>query len=130
MTREQIIEKWDGMTPRERDTWVAEAVFGRVDEKWDGMSGHDIAGVWHLHVPNYTGDNDAAMHVLAKIPGEVYIYRKPSGGFVVSFGYSTEGCPECGEEAFEVLAQGIAPTLSEAICLTALIAKLTKGESA
>ncbi|MFW5434285.1 hypothetical protein [Paenibacillus apiarius] len=133
LTHEQIIEKWNGMTSRERDAWVAEVVFeyphvrlfhfryvydnvGYVDGK-----PFDVMGT--IDVPDYTTDLNEAEGVLAQIPGEVYIYRKPSLGFVVSFGYSTEECPECGELAFEVQAQGIAPTLPGAICLAALIAK-------
>lgn len=116
MTREQIREKWDGMTPRERDTWVAEVVQPPVPSV-----------LCFYVLPHYTTDISAAELVLAKIPGEVYIYRKTTGGFVVSFGYSTDDCPECGEDSFEVQAQGIAMTLSEAICLAALIAKLSES---
>ncbi|MCY9532914.1 hypothetical protein M5X06_12615 [Paenibacillus alvei] len=126
LTHEQIIEKWDEMTPRERDAWVAEVVYG-----WDNGMLNDarIAQAYGFDggMPYYTTNIYTAELVLAKIPGEVYIYRKTTGDFVVSFGYSDEGCPECGEEPFEVLAQGKAPTLSEAICLAALIAKLSES---
>jgi hypothetical protein len=30
MTREEVLRRWDALSPRERDVWVAEAVFGKT----------------------------------------------------------------------------------------------------
>ena len=133
MTHDQIHEKWDGMTPRERDAWVAEVVTGVRPEKRripcpDGING--CAVVHYAHFPNYTTSISAAESVLAEIAGEAYIYRKPTGDFVVSFGHSSDDCPECGEDCFEVEHQGIAQALSEAICLAAVVAKVASGKTA
>lgn len=130
MNREQIIEKWNGMTPRERDAWVAEVVFNYPNVRmFNHRYVYDNVGslgsvMGTADVPEYTTDISAAETVLAEIPGEVYVYRKSTGEFVVSFGYVTEECPDCGDEPFEVVAQGIASTLAEAIGLAATIAKL------
>ncbi|MCG7407753.1 hypothetical protein MH117_09985 [Paenibacillus sp. ACRRX] len=129
MTREQVIEKWDGMTPRERDAWVAEVVFGKrvyCEPKIAGGRYYEVGyGYVTSELDDYTSDISSAESVLAQIPDEVYIYRKPTGEFVVSFGYSTGECDDCNEEGFEVEAQGKAQTLQEAICLASVIAKLS-----
>jgi hypothetical protein len=67
-----------------------------------------------------------APHVLGAVEGDFILYRTSPNRFVASFGYSVEECPECGEEPLEVEAQGIADRPEAAICLAALIAKLTE----
>ena len=130
MNRTEIEAKWNTLTPRERDAWVAEVVFG-VPVQYE----YSPRGPVYLdkrtlmdsrtHIRNYTTNLNAAMVLLDTVSGELYIYREnPTFNFVVSFGYSTEECSECGEDEFEVEAQGKG-TLPEAICLAALIAKLT-----
>lgn len=128
MKDDQIREKWDGMTPRERDAWIAEVVFGwrpLEDGRMLSADGHMIRTI-----PEYTTAIYASESVFAEIAGEAYVYRKPTGDFVVSFGHSSDDCPECGEYCFEVEHQGIAQTLSEAICLAAVVAKVASGKTA
>ncbi|MCR8843141.1 hypothetical protein NQ117_05565 [Paenibacillus sp. SC116] len=125
MNRKQIIEKWDGMSPRERDAWVAEVVFEqRVDngvgcpfaESFPGDHFFVISGGDVRKLPNYTTDISAAWKVFechpyveaARIPGTVTTYG-------VRINNSNDGT---------VLAMTQKPTFPEAICLAALIAKL------
>ncbi|MEC0328755.1 hypothetical protein P4H42_03840 [Paenibacillus macerans] len=121
MTREDIFAKWSAMSPRERDAWVAEAVFG-----WKTYGKFYQPDGVRVLIPFYTTDVAAAITVLGAVPGEFILFRVSLDKFVASFGYSTDSCPECGEEPFEVEAQGIAESPAEAICLAAIIAKLTK----
>lgn len=143
MTSDQIIEKWNGLNPRERDAWVAKDVMGwrRVARPgggggyigWADADGRIVAlesdctmssGPQDWFRPSQ--DMQWSSNVLGAVEGEFILYRTSPNRFVASFGYSTEGCPECGEEPFEVEAQGIADKPEEAICLAALIAKLTE----
>lgn len=125
MKREDIIAKWDGMSARERDAWIAGLLFG-----WSAESIEVVMTAWKRDIfglaqfPYYTVEMDAAYEVLRAIPGEFFLYRKAPNSYVASFGYSTEECSECGIEPFEVTAQGIGKTAPEAIGLAAIIAKL------
>lgn len=156
MSREEIIAKWDELTPRERDAWIAEVVFGWRRIKgpktdYDGLCEYgDVlippeitseeeafrlmppkASIPFTYFVNrkWSTDIPAAWTVLDEIPGEFYLYRADDGRFVASFGYTDEECPECGEDAFEVVAQGKADIAPEAIGLAAIIAKICGGDT-
>ncbi|ETT40916.1 hypothetical protein C162_26700 [Paenibacillus sp. FSL R7-269] len=140
MTRDEIIAKWTGLSDIERDAWIAEVVFGwEWDERIDGARwllppANDplrwCAAIWGPEgipsfTPKYSTDISAAANVLNAILGEFYLYRAASNKYVASFGYTSgEPCFDCGEEPFEIVAQGIAETASEAIGLAAVIYKL------
>lgn len=125
MKREEIIAKWDGMSARERDAWIACVVFdwtGAEISIADGMTAEGRSSVFHY--PYFTTTTPASDNVLRAISGEFFLYRKTPDNYVASFGYSAEECPECGIDPFEVTAQGIGKTAPEAIGLAAIIAKL------
>ncbi|RAU96786.1 hypothetical protein [Paenibacillus sp. YN15] len=127
MKREVVIAKWSTLKPRERDAWVAEVVFGKKigRERRIGGSVYEIGhGGIGIELDSYTTDIYAAWAAASGIPGEFILFRLLPDKFVASFGYSVEECPECGEDPFEVTAQGVASSPAEAICLAALIAKL------
>ncbi|GAA0396683.1 BC1872 family protein [Paenibacillus motobuensis] len=117
MNREQIIAKWDGMTPCERDAWVAEAVFG-----WDSVRIKNARIAWELGVcgaetvPYYTSDISAAWAVVEKAEWSAKIkYAR------------TNTCANFhrnGWAQFDVYA----PTAPEAICLAAIFAKIATVE--
>lgn len=136
MNREQIIAKWETLTPRERDAWVAEVVFD-----WEWRAPDEYSTGWYERVNNppfydrmHTGhaedwspttDISAAWAVFNVIPGEAYMYRSDiDSSFVVSFGVSGHSCHDCGEDDFEITSQASAKTAPEAICLAVIIAKL------
>lgn len=120
MTRKQINEKWDEMTPRERDTWVADAVLGITvfprygterfsDEVYDNHTGELL--------PRYTCNISAAWRVL-EAPDDtgltpIWGVMPTVDGYNVAFDY--------GRSVVQ------APTAPEAICLAALIAKLSES---
>lgn len=125
MKREEIIAKWDGMSARERDAWIAHVLFGWTGadiDMTDLAYKHGITGV--AQYPSYTTHMHDAWRVVRAIPGEFFLYRKTPDQYVASFGYSAEECPECGIDPFEVTAQGKGKTAPEAIGLAAIIAKL------
>lgn len=119
MKREEIIAKWAEMTARERDAWVEAVILPISAEEARDRRKFGISR------PHYTTDLSAAAYVLNAIPCEFYLYRDVSNKYVASFGYAAgEPCFDCGEEPFEIVAQGIAETGPEAIGLAAVIYKL------
>ena len=125
MKREEVTAKWAELGAREKDAWIENVVFGR--ETFGNF--REVNGM-RLLIPQYTTDWNAALNVFSAIPGEFYLYRVSADKYVASFG-STSGAPcfDCGEEPFEIVAQGIAETGPEAIGLAAIIYKL-RGVSA
>lgn len=117
MKREEIIAKWDGMTPRERDALVAEVIFGTatfMDEELNAWAQYPHSTANHL-VPEYTTDIYAAWSVLEH-PGSdglpiVWAIYPTADGYNVEYALG-----------HEVVS---APTAPEAIGLAAIIAKLT-----
>lgn len=69
MKRDEIIAKWNGMTPRERDAWVAEVVFGWKPLGDGRMRSSD--GFMIRAIPEYTTDISAAWAVVDRY----YSYR-------------------------------------------------------
>ena len=71
MTRDEVIKKWESLSDRERDVWVAERVMGlKADhqtqtylvEGYDDLEGW-AEGTWEP-VPRYTSDSQMAWKVL------------------------------------------------------------------
>lgn len=114
MNREQIIEKWNGMTPRERDAWVAEVVFG---EQTLGRirNRHGVRGV----IPQYSTDISAAWTVFESFDDfRIQRYETISGTF--KYGCRSDFIVDAKWQSASVSLE-FAP---EAICLAAIIAKL------
>lgn len=115
MTHDQILEKWDGMTPRERDAWIAEVVFGWRPLEDGRMLSAD--GYMIRTIPEYTTDIYAAWSVFechpyveaARIPRKDTVYG-------VRINDSDDGT---------ILAMTQKPTFPEAMGLAAIIAKLS-----
>jgi len=107
--RKEIIAKWDGMGSRERDTWVAEVVFGM--ETFGQF--REVNGV-RVHVSHYTSDISAAWAVLEHMNADHYVSVERLADCINSTG---DYVCECGGFS----GWGTAP---EAICLAAIIAKL------
>ncbi|MEK4360785.1 hypothetical protein NYE48_27650 [Paenibacillus sp. FSL M7-1455] len=62
IARDQIITKWNRMTPRERDAWVAEVVFG-----WKTLGDGRVRssdGFMIRAIPEYTTDISAAWAIV------------------------------------------------------------------
>jgi hypothetical protein len=113
MTRDQIIAKWDAMTPRERDAWVAEVVLDiRVSFEYSprGPIYLDYNDGGRRHIRNYTTDISAAWAVVdGHARYEIGLYEgKVTAAMGVPGWYVS------------------ATTAPEAISLAALIAKLTE----
>lgn len=119
MTRDQIIAKWNGLTPRERDAWLAEVVFGY--ETYGAF--YEPNGVRVL-IPRYTEDIVAAWTVFEAI--------KMSGAWV-EVAYNPvhqryRGFIGANKVPGISGADIGAPTAPEAISLAAIIAKLSPAE--
>lgn len=114
LTRDEIIAKWDGLTPRERDAWVAEVVFGWTPFKDGRMRSSD--GFMIRAIPEYTTEIFEAWSVFdsfeyGTITRMDFAYRA-----------NIRGIP-----GFAAVFKPIAP---EAICLAAIIASLQSDECA
>jgi hypothetical protein len=126
MTRDQIIAKWNGMSPRERDAWVAEVVF-----EWDARRIADAEFAYEIGVcgvetiPQYTEDIAAAWVLTEENESwgvmDIDISFNPwkAGEKSVTVGAWVSGI------GFTLIKADTAP---EAICLAATIAKLSPTE--
>jgi hypothetical protein len=122
MKRDEIIAKWDAMKPRERDVWVAEAVFGYTIGRERRINGllfvYKNVGI-RQSLPYYTTDLSAAWTVFEL------------NGTYGNVGYMGDEyyCEmwarwdENGSGVDVIVGGNSGP---EAICLAALIAKLTE----
>lgn len=132
MTREEIIAKWDGMSERERDAWIARVIMGWHEViisgiGYKGAGGHVIWKDSYGRETGYCSGNNTvvgkeptfsptqdikhAMEAIASIPGELRLGRRGLKTFYALIGSSMERCSECGEDVFEVEAEG------EGLCL-------------
>lgn len=125
MSREKIIAKWEQLSARDRDAWIAEVVFGHSIGRERRINGEVFvidARATHgfqRAVPRYTTDISAAWTLVDK-SGEV-------GGMDVSFTCSRNGARRYAVETYAgghtfVVASG--PTAPEAIGLASIIASL------
>lgn len=123
MTRDQIIAKWNALTPRERDAWVADVVFDTTVYPMHGLESF-TGEVYDNHtgepLPSYTEDIAAAWTVFEYIASlgawtEVaFIPRKLKyRGFI-----GAASVPKLSGVDIK------ADTAPEAISLAAIIAKL------
>lgn len=126
MTRDEIIAKWDGMAPRERDAWVEEVVFGgKVVAVADDDDFHvelpSAGGIMaYIILPYYTRDISASWTVLTHngVYGEVSYMGDQCRAEVWA-----RWNPETGVGEHEY---AVSDSETEAICLAAIIANLTK----
>jgi hypothetical protein len=107
MTREEIIAKWDGMTPRERNAWVAEDI-----TRWGPVEWYENSVIRKL-CPEYTTDISAAWAITRLFTH--YDMWMDNG---------KHGCKFGGGSYVNLAVHGI-DSAPKAICLAALIAKLT-----
>jgi hypothetical protein len=126
MTRDEIIAKWNGMTPRERDAWVEEVVFGAkivsvADDDYYHVVLQSPGGIAvYSPVPRYTKDISAAWAVFERFP---YVEFARIPGASVTYGVRVND-PDDGS----VRAMTQADVAPEAIGLAAIIAKLAEEE--
>lgn len=123
MTRAEIIAKWSAMSPRERDAWVAEAVFGFIVSRERRLNGLIYAfgsGGYNDICPAYTTDIAAAWTVAERLNIDHYVKIERIAGDV-----NVTGNYVCEIGGF--IGWGAAP---EAICLAAIIAKISSEVSA
>ncbi|MFL1672673.1 BC1872 family protein [Paenibacillus dendritiformis] len=113
MTREQIIEKWGRMSSRERDAWVEEVVQPPVPSV-----------LCFYVLPHYTTDISAAWEVVEVLRKDWLVQLHDCD----PFGWRIELISD--SEYRTDLNGVVVRKVEEAICLAALIAKLTKEESA
>lgn len=117
MTREQIIAKWAGLSARERDTWVAEVVMCLAVEYENGEPYVSDFGIGRV-MDEYSTDTSAAWAVLEHFP---YVEAARIPGTVPTYGVRIND-PDDGS----IRAMTKELTFPEAICLAAIIAKLTE----
>ncbi|RGL39123.1 hypothetical protein DXC69_03795 [Paenibacillus polymyxa] len=117
MTRDEVITKWNSMSPRGRNVWIAVEVMGKkespINYGWISSEGFD-------HYPkNYSTDMGAAWEVLKKFK-------------TYQITYSESGFSHSGMKYRVIVGRNQDVAYSdietEAICLAALIAVLTQGE--
>lgn len=108
MTRDEITAKWAWFSARERDAWVERAVFGR--ETFGQF--REVNGV-RVHISRYSTDISAAWAVLGTFP---YATVDISPDHVEAFVWDDDGRR----------SDAVQPEAPGAICLAALIAKLTE----
>lgn len=129
LTREQIIEKWRGMARWERDEWVAETV---MRWEWYIPDNDEPTGWYSIDTECYTGkaedwspttDISAAWEVVEELRKDWLVELHDTG----PFGWKIE---LFSDTRYRTDMNGvIVRKVEEAICLAALIAKLTKEES-
>jgi len=117
VNRTEIEAKWNTLTPRERDAWVAEVVTKYIPlntaPNSDGTFGF---------LPNYTTDISSAWAVLES--------SRAWGGMEIQFhahGYTVETSITNDDDTEAQIVTK--PTAPEAICLASLIVKITEKEA-
>lgn len=133
--RERIFAKWDSLTPRERDEWIASAIFGAepvVNKhngyvKWwiaDSSEKYGVRRVpdsWTEQTPpSFTTDITHAW-TLAEHNGYF------GGVSYMGVEYRAEIWSRWGEEGAGVHEYASGDSAPEAICLAALLAKIIGG---
>lgn len=121
MKHDEIIAKWNGMAPRERDAWVAEVVFNKKigRERRIGGAVYEIGyGNVSIALDEYTKDISAAWSVLNYLRANwlTSIQDCDVFGWRVDLQSDSEYRGDIGGI--------IAPTAPAAICLAAIIASL------
>ena len=130
MNREQIIEKWDGMTSRERDAWVAEVVFG-LNVGYENGTPYICDFCIGRDMDEYTTDISAAWEVVTHMIAEEYeptintVTNQSVGYLLGEAELNDYHC--CFAKGRVLHVRAHRKHAPEAICLAAIIAKLTKG---
>ncbi|MEK5178460.1 hypothetical protein [Paenibacillus odorifer] len=120
MTREEIVAKWAELCARERDVWIAEVVFGLNVEYENGEPYVSDFGFGRV-MDEYTTDISAAWAVL-----EAFEYH--TVGTHVDGSYRAQVGRWDGKPGSRIV-DAYAETEPEAVCLAAIIAKLTEVTS-
>jgi len=116
MKREEIIAKWDGMSARERDAWIAHVLFGWSGADVDTADFAYEAGLTGVNqYPSYTTDMNDAWKVLSRFRS-ARVDRFDNG-----YGHECSLFDQYGVYLVTVDGEYSAP---EAIGLAAIIAKL------
>ncbi|MEE4577826.1 BC1872 family protein [Paenibacillus polymyxa] len=122
MNRDEVIAKWNSMSPREWDAWVGETVLNMKPGYNKNLNRHGwTTGErrWSSSIPGFTKDISAAWEVLKKFK-------------TYQITYSESGFSHSGMEYRVIVGRNQDVAYSdietEAICLAALIAVLTQGE--
>lgn len=111
MIRDQIIAKWRAMTPRERDAWIAEAIFGY--ETYGEF--YEPNGI-RILIPRYTEDIIAAWSVVKAADYGAKVRYSPVNTIA---NLHRNGWPQFS---------AVEETTEEAIGLAAILAKVWDGE--
>ncbi|MEK3988064.1 hypothetical protein MHB77_32570 [Paenibacillus sp. FSL K6-3166] len=128
MNRDEIIAKWAGLSARERDAWVAEVVFGLNVEHENGETYVSDFGIGRV-MDEYTTDISAAWAVWSAMLVKGYeplINTTSERSGSVKVGAVPVGWHHVCLHKNDVNTHAELPTAPEALCLAALIAKLTE----
>lgn len=117
MIREEIIAKWNGMNPQDRDAWVAEVVIRTT--VYRDIMGDVYDNCTGLPIPQYTTDISAAWAVFDEFD-EINIR-----GYVTAANECMYVC-KIEDDERNLYADVSTKTAPEAISLAAIIAKLTE----
>lgn len=117
MIREEIIAKWDGMNPRDRDAWVAEVVIRTT--VYRDIMGDVYDNCTGLPLPEYTTEISAAWTVLNEFD-DINIRRYVTAANEYMYVCKIE------DDERKFYAEVYAKTAPEAMSLAGIIAKLTE----
>ncbi|WP_339306814.1 hypothetical protein [Paenibacillus sp. FSL R5-0519] len=132
MKREEIIAKWDGMSARERDAWIAHVLFGWTGADVDTADFAYEAGLTGIdQYPSYTTDMSDAWIVWKSLLAEgcePLINTTSSRSSNVRSGEVPEGWTHVCIHKDDVNYHVSIKEAPEAIGLAAIIAKLSTEE--
>lgn len=126
MTRDEVIAKWESMSPRGRNVWIAVEVMGKKESpiNYGWISSED----YDYYPKNYSTDMGAAWEVIRKMKSKGLSFTlgeasEKSGSVIL--GEANLGEQMCN---FHIVTKNIfihvfRETMPEAICLAALIAQ-------
>lgn len=107
MTKKEVIAKWNSLSPRERDAWIAETVMGLKLDKH--IPGNCLKNSMSIPIYRYSSYTSVAWGVIEKMQGEWSWEMKMTNA---------------AQEVDVRIGKGYATSenVPEAICLAALIA--------
>ena len=120
MTRDEVQAKWDALTPRERDAWVAEKVMGwKHNGDWFNVLHANGGGAFLARADffSFTTDIGAADTVLKKMVGGF----RPNCQETVTFTIGNDNEESVLVEFWTGWGPVYADSMPEAICLAALL---------
>ncbi|CAH1205719.1 hypothetical protein PAECIP111893_02401 [Paenibacillus plantiphilus] len=111
MNKEEVIAKWNNLSLRERDAWIAETLMGLELDKY--RTGNYLKGGMSIPIKRYSSYTSVAMDIITKITDKS----------------EHEGCGPCVRIEHDGIwhvsigiKRAMNESLPEAICLAALIA--------